>query len=80
MKEIADLMEDICMQLPSTVFVLTIPGFGPYISARVLASIANPWRFDNSSQVLKLAGYDLVRAQRQKKRRCGSGHIEKRKR
>jgi transposase len=39
--------------------LLTIPGFGPYISARVLASISNPWRFDRSNQVLKMAGYDL---------------------
>jgi transposase len=52
-------MEDICLQFAEYSFVLTIPGFGPYISARVLASISNPWRFDNSSQVLKLAGYDL---------------------
>ena len=39
--------------------LLTIPGFELYISARVLASIANPWRFDSSNQVIKLAGYDL---------------------
>ena len=59
LKQIADQMEDICLQFAEYSFVLTIPGFGPYISARVLASIANPWRFDNSSQVLKMAGYDL---------------------
>jgi transposase len=59
LKEISDLMQDFCMQFAEYSFVLTIPGFGPYISARVLASIANPWRFDNSSQVLKMAGYDL---------------------
>ncbi len=59
LKQIADRMEDICLQFAEYSWLLTIPGFGPYISARVLASIANPWRFDNSSQVLKLAGYDL---------------------
>jgi transposase len=59
LKQIADQMQDICMQFAEYSWLLTIPGFGPYISARVLASIANPWRFDNSSQVLKLAGYDL---------------------
>jgi transposase len=37
----------------------TIPGFGPYVSAMVLAIISDPWRFENQSQVLKLAGYDL---------------------
>ena len=67
LKQVADQMEDICLQLTEYSFVLTIPGFGPYISARVLASISNPWRFDNSSQVLKLAGYDLS-AQRSGKR------------
>jgi transposase len=59
LKQIADQMEDICLQFAEYNWLLTIPGFGPYISARVLASIANPWRFDNSSQLLKLAGYDL---------------------
>jgi len=38
---------------------LTIPGFGPYISARVLASIGDPFRFDNRKQLIKMAGYDL---------------------
>ncbi len=59
LKQVADQMEDICLQFAEYSWLLTIPGFGPYISARVLASIANPWRFDNSSQLLKLAGYDL---------------------
>ena len=59
LKNIADLMEDICLQFAEYSWLLTIPGFGPYISARVLASIANPWRFDSSNQVLKMAGYDL---------------------
>ncbi len=36
------------MQFAEYSFVLTIPGLGPYISARVLASIANPWRFDKT--------------------------------
>jgi len=67
LKEISDLMQDICMQLAEYKWLLTIPGFGPYISARVIASVANPLRFDNSSQVLKLAGYDL-NAQRSGKR------------
>jgi transposase len=59
LKNIADLMEDICLQFAEYSWLLTILGFGPYISARVLASIANPWRFDSSNQVLKMAGYDL---------------------
>jgi transposase len=67
LKQIAGQMEDICLQFAEYSWLLTIPGFGPYVAARVLASIANPWRFDNSSQVLKLAGYDLS-AQRSGKR------------
>jgi transposase len=59
LKEISDLMQDFCLQFAEYSFMLTIPGFGPYISARVLASISNPWRFDSSKQVLKMAGYDL---------------------
>ena len=52
-------MEDICVQFADYNYLLTIPGFGAYVAARVLASIANPWRFDSSNQVLKMAGYDL---------------------
>ena len=59
LKEIAGLMEDFCMEFVEYSCLLTIPGFGPYIAARVLASIANPRRFDSSNQVIKLAGYDL---------------------
>ena len=58
-KQVADQMQDICLQFADYSFLLTIPGFGPYVAARVLASIANPWRFDSSNQVLKMAGYDL---------------------
>ena len=39
--------------------MLTIPGFGPYISALVLATIGNPFRFADRHQVLKMSGYDL---------------------
>ena len=59
LKKTADLMEDFCMEFTEYSWLLTIPGFGPYIAARVLASISNPWRFDSSNQVIKLAGYDL---------------------
>ncbi len=59
LKKTAVLMEDYCMEFSDYSFLLTIPGFGPYIAARVLASISNPWRFDSSNQLLKMAGYDL---------------------
>ena len=59
LKKTAALMEDFCMEFSEYSRLLTIPGFGPYIAARVLASISNPWRFDSSNQLLKIAGYDL---------------------
>ncbi len=67
LKKVADLMEDYCLEFAEYSYLLTIPGFGPYIAARVLASISNPWRFDRSNQVIKMAGYDLG-AQRSGKR------------
>jgi transposase len=55
----ADLIEDFCLEFSEYSYLLTIPGFGPYISARVLASIGDPFRFENRKQLIKLAGYDL---------------------
>ena len=40
-------------------YLLTIPGFGPDVSAKVIGAIGNPFRFQNRKQVLKLAGLDL---------------------
>jgi transposase len=40
-------------------YLLTIPGFGPDVSSKVLAAIGNPFRFDTEKQVLKMAGWDL---------------------
>jgi transposase len=37
----------------------TIPGFGPYVSAVVLAAVGNPHRFENIQQLKRLAGFDL---------------------
>jgi len=58
-KETQDLIEDLSIDFAEYSWLLTIPGFGPYVSARVLASIASAWRFGNRKQVLKLVGYDL---------------------
>ncbi|MBT8372704.1 MAG: IS110 family transposase [Deltaproteobacteria bacterium] len=69
LKQVADQMEDICLQFTEYTWLLTIPGFGPYVAARVLASVSNAWRFDSSNQVLKMAGYDLG-ANRSGKRSC----------
>lgn len=53
------LIEEVCLCFEEYPYLLSIPGFGPYVSARVLASIADPFRFDSRKQVIRLAGYDL---------------------
>jgi len=58
-KETNDLIEEFCIESPEYSYLLTIPGFGPYISARVLASIGDPFRFENQKQLIKMSGYDL---------------------
>ena len=54
-----DHIEEICLGFPEYNCLLTIPGFGPDVSSKVLSAIGNPFRFDNGKQVLKLTGYDL---------------------
>jgi len=58
-KETEDKIEEICKQFPEYQYILTMPGFGPDVSAKVLAAVGEPDRFLNGKQVLKLAGYDL---------------------
>jgi len=58
-KETEDKIEELCEQFPEYHSVLTIPGFGPDVSAKVLGAIGDPYRFQNGKQVLKLGGLDL---------------------
>ena len=58
-KETVDKIQELCEQFPEYPYVLTIPGFGPDVSAKVLGAIGDPDRFENGKQVLKLAGLDL---------------------
>jgi transposase len=60
-----------CIRFPEYTHLLSIPGFGPDVSAKVLAAIGNPFRFESAKQVLKLAGLDLS-AQRSGKRSDGA--------
>ena len=48
-----------CSEFPEYDCLLSIPGFGPDVSARVLGAIGDPLRFTSARQVLKLAGLDL---------------------
>ena len=52
-------IEKICGSCKEYTYLLTIPGFGPYVSAVVLAAIGNPHRFENIQQLKRLAGLDL---------------------
>ena len=58
-KETEQKIEELCKQFPEYQYLLTIPGFGPDVSAKVLGAIGEPDRFENGKQVLKLAGLDL---------------------
>jgi transposase len=52
-------IEGACQQFKEYSYLLSIPGFGPTLSAMVLGAIGNPWRFQNGAQVLKMVGLDL---------------------
>ena len=58
-KETDAKIKDVCVRFPEYDYLLTIPGFGPDVSSKVLAAIGNPFRFNSGKQVLKMSGYDL---------------------
>jgi transposase len=58
-KETEQKIEELCQQFPYYRYLLTIPGFGPDVSAKVLGAIGDPDRFENGKQVLKMGGLDL---------------------
>jgi transposase len=58
-KETEDKIEELCEEFPEYHYLLTIPGFGPDVSAKVLGAIGEPDRFQNGKQVLKMGGLDL---------------------
>jgi len=58
-KETEDKIEELCKEFPEYQYILTIPGFGPDVSAKVLGAVGDPDRFLNGKQVLKMGGLDL---------------------
>ena len=58
-KETEDRIEELCKQFSEYPFLLTMPGFGPDVSGKVLGAVGDADRFLNGRQVLKLAGFDL---------------------
>jgi transposase len=58
-KENEKQMAKAAENFPEYAYLLSIPGFGPIVSAMVLAAIGNASRFASSKQVVRLAGLDL---------------------
>jgi transposase len=58
-KHVEEKIKEICLGMPEYEYLLSIPGFGPDISSKVIAAIGFPTRFNNGRQVLKMAGMDL---------------------
>jgi len=52
-------IKDICDSFPAYRRLLSIPGFGPYVSSIVLARIGDPHRFIGRRQIIRLGGLDL---------------------
>jgi transposase len=58
-RDIEEKIYEVCSQFPEYEFLLSIPGFGPDVSAKVLGAVGDPFRFQSGKQVLKMAGLDL---------------------
>ena len=59
LQRIEEEIHEACSQFPEYEYLLSIPGFGPDVSSKVLGAIGDPFRFQNGRQVLKMAGLDL---------------------
>ena len=59
LRSIEEKIQEICCQFPEYEYILSIPGFGPDVSSKVLGAVGDPFRFQNGQQVLKLGGLDL---------------------
>jgi len=59
LRALDEKIQEICSGFAEYEFLLSIPGFGPDVSSKVLGAIGDPFRFQSGPQVLKLAGYDL---------------------
>ena len=57
--EVMQRIEKVCQGFVCYRHLRSIPGFGPYVSAVVLATIGDPNRFKGRHQVIRLAGLDL---------------------
>ena len=58
LKEVEGKIEETARNFDEYKYLLTIPGFGPYVSSVVLASIGT-LQFNSRNQIIKMAGLDL---------------------
>ena len=58
-EQVEDTILKLCGSFAEYKALISIPGFGPDISSKVLAYIGDQYRFEKASQVLKMAGFDL---------------------
>ena len=58
-KETDAKIKEMCLKFPEYEYILSIPGFGPAVSAVTLGALGDPFRFKTAKQVLKMAGLDL---------------------
>ncbi len=65
--ELEAQLKEVAQRFPAYHRLLTIPGFGPIISAMTLAAIGDANRFTSRKQVLRLAGLDLSASRSGKK-------------
>ena len=61
--ETEEKIEQVCLKFKEYPCLLSLPGFGPALSAMVLGAIGNPWRFSSGAQVIKMVGLDLSASQ-----------------
>ena len=59
LRQIDEKIHEICCPFPEYEYLLSIPGLGRDLAAKVLGAIGDPDRFQNGRQVLKTAGFDL---------------------
>ena len=58
-RELEKRLKEVGQRSPVYACLLTIPGFGPIVSAMTLAAISDAGRFTSRKQILRLAGLDL---------------------
>jgi len=56
---VEEQIKNICLKFEEYNYLLSIPGFGPDISSKVLGAIGDPFRYNKAKQVIKMSGFDL---------------------